>query len=209
MFPLWQKVVLATGVTVYCCLKDTYIQYIINYVTDGKAVLSKLPNPDYYGKLGGACFDTLVHRMKKLKVEDQHTFLGFVFKHEFSITKPTTETKLCSSFVKYFAKLEQPFNKEKYISGFNFVSASTAKVQVELESTSKVVLRESIKQAKKMQRSQTTRSWGLTPSGSSDITATRRSSVSSNISRSTETSQDLSSDVSSESNNTLWYYHLY
>jgi hypothetical protein len=117
MFPLWQKVVLATGITVYCCLKDTYIQYIVNFLQESRILLSKLPNPDYYGRLGGACFDTLVQKMKKIKVEDQHKFLSFIFKYEFSVTKPTTDHKLSNKFLKHFFKLEQSFNKEKYISG--------------------------------------------------------------------------------------------
>lgn len=50
MLPLFSKVVLATGVTVYSVLKDTYIQYIENYFHKRVIFLTKLPNPDYYGK---------------------------------------------------------------------------------------------------------------------------------------------------------------
>jgi hypothetical protein len=191
MFPLWHKVVLATGITVYCCLKDTFLQYIMNYNEGGKVLLSKLPNPDYYGRLGGACFDTLVQKMKKIKMDDQQKFLSFVFQYEFSSIKPPPANKLSTNFIKHFAKLEQSFNKEKYISGnvtnnflkilgFNFISSSTTKVHIDLESTTKMALRESVKQSRKLQRNQTTRSWQISSSDSN--VSSRKSSLSSKTS---------------------------
>ena len=61
--------------------------------------------------------------MKKIKVEEQQKFVQFVFNCEYLKETPKPETKLCNKFLKFFAKFEQPFNKEKYISGFNFLTS--------------------------------------------------------------------------------------
>jgi hypothetical protein len=79
--------------------------------------LSKLPNPDYYARIGQACYETLLLKVKKIKPVDQQAFVTFALKYEFSTVKPTPEHKLCHNFVKTWNKLEQPFNKERYISG--------------------------------------------------------------------------------------------
>ncbi len=115
MCPLWYKVVIATGITVYCCLKATYFQYVDNFFEQQRAFLSKLPNPDYYGRLGQACYETLILKMKKIKEDDQQLFVSFVFHYEFNGTKITQDNKLCLSFLKHYTKLEQPFNKERCI----------------------------------------------------------------------------------------------
>ena len=64
--PFFSKAVISTGVCVYCLLRQTYLQYIETYFHNGVLELSKLPNPDYYGRLGGACFLALVSKLGKI-----------------------------------------------------------------------------------------------------------------------------------------------
>lgn len=65
-------------VVIYCLMKDTYLQYINNYFTHREIFLSSLPNPDFYARLGSACYDTLLMKVF-FKKEELISFLQIKF----------------------------------------------------------------------------------------------------------------------------------
>ncbi|PRP73158.1 outer membrane autotransporter barrel domain-containing protein [Planoprotostelium fungivorum] len=128
--PFFGKVVISTGVILYTTLRDTYEQYIDNYFQHRIVFLNKLPNPDYYGRLGGACYESFIMKIGKTKSQKRREFLQFVFQYANSDEKqrPQAPNKYCLSFEKSWHKLTRSHNRDKYIStaadktSFNFLA---------------------------------------------------------------------------------------
>ncbi|ELR14392.1 TBC domain containing protein [Acanthamoeba castellanii str. Neff] len=70
--PFWGNTLTCKAITTYCAIKQVYMQ----------PMLGRLLNPDYYGRLGGACFYTLLLATKKTS-NDKKNLLRFVLEWEF------------------------------------------------------------------------------------------------------------------------------
>jgi len=81
LLPFWKTVILSTAITFYCALKELYLQVVDNYFTTKQPSISQLLNPDYYTRLAGACFYTLIVGRKSKS--DKFNLLCFILEWEF------------------------------------------------------------------------------------------------------------------------------
>lgn len=121
-----ERATLSNGIVIYCVIKDAFLQYAKNYILEKKLFLSFVPNPDYYGRLAQAVWDTLpelsnLNQKKDLlayiiKVPHITTFFFidcslFDRQHEFDPVPPVAHKQ----FEKIFQSSQMSWNKNKYV----------------------------------------------------------------------------------------------
>jgi hypothetical protein len=57
--------------------------------------------------------------------------MTFVFAYEISPKAPETKSRLCKTFLEQLSSLKKPFNSEKYLSGYNYVTSQATPQAVE------------------------------------------------------------------------------
>ena len=63
-------------------MKDIYLQFLDNYFLEKKSTITRLVNPDYYARLGGSLFYTLLTHFRKSN-DDIRNLLLFILEWEF------------------------------------------------------------------------------------------------------------------------------